>query len=62
MFGTDLNREYVTVATALELSESQIAELARNAVRASFLDKQEQSAILTEIDTVADTERRSPTE
>ena len=51
MFGTDLNTEYAAVARLLGLDESGLAELAKNAVRASFLDASGKAALLKEIDT-----------
>jgi aminodeoxyfutalosine deaminase len=50
MFGTDLNREYEVVAELLGLDEAGVAELARNAVRASFLDEGGKVRLLGEID------------
>jgi aminodeoxyfutalosine deaminase len=50
MFGTDLNREYEVVAGLLGLDEAGIAELARNAVRASFLEDGGKTRLLGEID------------
>ena len=38
MFSTTLNREYEVAAVLLDLDGSGVAELARAAVRASFLD------------------------
>ena len=53
MFGTTLNREYEIAAVLLELDEAGIAELARTAVRASFLAEAEQRRLLQEIDAYA---------
>ncbi|CAM5674239.1 hypothetical protein SALBM311S_00491 [Streptomyces alboniger] len=39
MFGTDLNNEYAVAARLLDLDERGLAELAKNAVEASFLDE-----------------------
>ncbi|WP_370155108.1 adenosine deaminase [Streptacidiphilus sp. EB129] len=50
MFGTDLNREYAVAAGLLGLDESGVAELARQAVRGSFLDQPGKSRIIAEID------------
>jgi aminodeoxyfutalosine deaminase len=50
MFGTELNREYEVAAKLLGLDERGVAELAKNAVRASFLDADAQRALTTEID------------
>ena len=50
MFGTDLNQEYVTAAGLLGLDEGGVAELARQAVRASFLDDAGKRRIIGEID------------
>ncbi len=53
MFGTTLDREYEVAASLLGLDESGVAELARSAVRASFLDDTGQKALLAEIDAYA---------
>ncbi|MET9427700.1 adenosine deaminase [Streptomyces sp. NPDC003036] len=50
MFGTDLNHEYAVAARLLELDERGIAELAKNAVEASFLDAAGKARIAAEID------------
>ena len=50
MFGTTLNREYEIAAELLGLDESGVADLARNAVRASFLDEAGKARIEGEID------------
>lgn len=51
MFGTDLNNEYAVAARLLDLDERGLADLARNAVEASFLDPAGKARIGTEIDT-----------
>ena len=38
MFGTDLNDEYAVAAGLLDLDEAGVAELAKNAVGASFVE------------------------
>ena len=53
MFATTLNREYELAAGLLGLDESGITDLARVAVRASFLDAEGQEALLGEIDQYA---------
>jgi adenosine deaminase len=53
MFSTTLNGEYAVAAELLGLDESGIAELARAAVRASFLDDPGKRLLLTEIDAYA---------
>ena len=53
MFATTLNREYELAAELLGLAESGITDLARAAVRASFLDAEGQEALLGEIDRYA---------
>ena len=53
MFGTSLTQEYQQAATVLGLSRDQLADLARNGVRASFLDVAAKQALLDEIDEVA---------
>ncbi|MFF9866777.1 MULTISPECIES: adenosine deaminase [unclassified Streptomyces] len=50
MFGTDLNNEYGVAARLLDLDERGIAELAKNAVEASFLDPAGKARIAAEID------------
>lgn len=50
MFNTSLNREYEIAADLLGLDEAGLAELARTAVRASFLDAAGKARLLREID------------
>ncbi|WP_078901609.1 adenosine deaminase [Actinacidiphila yeochonensis] len=50
MFGTDLNTEYGVAARLLGLDRSGVAELAKNAVRASFLDTAGKARLSAEID------------
>ena len=50
MFSTTINNEYAVAAQLLGLDESGIAELARTAVRASFLDDAGKRELITEID------------
>ncbi|MCX4819710.1 adenosine deaminase [Streptomyces sp. NBC_01142] len=50
MFGSDLNNEYAVAARLLELDERGLAELAKNAVEASFLDAAGKARIAAEID------------
>jgi aminodeoxyfutalosine deaminase len=50
MFGTTLNREYEIAADLLGLDERGIADLAKNAVRASFLPEPDKAALTQEID------------
>ncbi|MFE2645497.1 adenosine deaminase [Streptomyces nigra] len=50
MFGTDLDNEYVVAARLLGLDERGLAELAKNAVTASFLDEPGKARIAAEID------------
>jgi adenosine deaminase len=52
MFGTTLTEEYRR-ASVLGLSRAQLAGLAANGVRASFLDAAAKQALLAEIDAVA---------
>jgi aminodeoxyfutalosine deaminase len=54
MFGTDLNQEYAVVARLLGLDERGVADLAKNAVEASFLDPSGKKRIASEIDTYTD--------
>ncbi|WP_405822717.1 adenosine deaminase [Streptomyces sp. NBC_01390] len=51
MFGTDLNSEYAVAARLLDLDEWGIADLAKNAVEASFLDPAGKATLAAEIDT-----------
>ena len=53
MFNTTLNREYEIAAELLELDEAGVADLARNAVRASFAEEGVKSRLLAEIDAYA---------
>ncbi|MFE0425924.1 adenosine deaminase [Streptomyces sp. NPDC058953] len=50
MFGTDLNTEYEVAARLLGLDERGLADLAKNAVTASFLDPAGKHRIAGEID------------
>jgi aminodeoxyfutalosine deaminase len=50
MFGTTLTREYELAAGLLDLDEAGVAELARTAVRSSFLDDAGKASLLREID------------
>lgn len=51
MFGTDLNNEYGVAARLLGLDERGVADLAKNAVEASFLDPAYKRTLAAEIDT-----------
>lgn len=51
MFGTDLNTEYAVAARLLGLDAPGIADLAKNSVRASFLDAAGKARLTEEIDT-----------
>ncbi|AWE52707.1 adenosine deaminase [Streptomyces nigra] len=51
MFGTDLDNEYAVATRLLGLDERGLAELAKNAVTASFLDEPGKARIAAEIDT-----------
>jgi adenosine deaminase/aminodeoxyfutalosine deaminase len=53
MFSTTLNHEYVVAAELLELDAAGVAELARAAVRAAFLDEAGKRVLLDEIDAYA---------
>jgi aminodeoxyfutalosine deaminase len=53
MFGTSLNREYEIAADLLELDAAGVADLAREAVRASFAPESVKTGLLTEIDDYA---------
>ena len=50
MFGTTLNREYEIAAHLLRLDERGIAELAKNAVHASFMAEDDKARLAAEID------------
>lgn len=50
MFGTDLNTEYAVAAQLLGLDERGVAELAKDAVRASFMAELGKTRLLSEID------------
>jgi aminodeoxyfutalosine deaminase len=50
MFGTDLNTEYAVAARLLGLDRAGVAELAKNAVHASFLDPAGKARLAAEID------------
>ena len=60
MFGTTLTREYQLAAELLELDEAGVAELARTAVRSSFLDDAGKAALLEEIDRYASSGATAP--
>jgi aminodeoxyfutalosine deaminase len=53
MFGTSLSNEYLVAATVLGLSAAELAGLAANAVRASFLEDSAKEALAGEIAAVA---------
>jgi adenosine deaminase len=53
MFATTLDAEYAIAAELLGLDEAGVADLARTAVRVSFLDEQGKRALLEQIDTYA---------
>jgi aminodeoxyfutalosine deaminase len=53
MFGTSLSNEYLVAATVLGLSAAELAVLATNAVRASFLDEAAKESLTDEIGAVA---------
>ncbi|WP_433223171.1 adenosine deaminase [Microtetraspora malaysiensis] len=53
MFGTTLNDEYAVAAELLGLDRDGVADLARNAVRASFLTVEGKNALIAEIDAYA---------
>jgi aminodeoxyfutalosine deaminase len=50
MFNTTLNREYEIAADLLDLDASGVADLARNAVRSSFMAEADKQLLLAEID------------
>jgi aminodeoxyfutalosine deaminase len=49
MFGATLEGEYLAVATALGLQQSEVAALAANGVRSSFLPASRKDELLAEI-------------
>ena len=57
MFDTDLNREYLTAHRDFGLDRADLAELAREAVRASFAGDATRARVLDEIDAYAGVER-----
>jgi aminodeoxyfutalosine deaminase len=57
MFNTTLNREYEIAADLLELDADGVADLARNAVRASFAPEALKAQLLGEIDAYAGTQQ-----
>src|SRR3954453_3812870 len=59
MFGTNLLREYEIAADLLGLDEHGIAELARTAVRSSFLDEAGQRDLLGRVDRYTDAYARA---
>ncbi|MFI0736514.1 adenosine deaminase [Streptomyces sp. NPDC021100] len=54
MFGTDLNNEYAVAARLLELDVRGVADLAKNAVEASFMDAAGKARLAAEIDAYTD--------
>ena len=61
MFGTTLTREYEIAADLLGLDEAGVAQLATNAVRASFLPDDDKAALAGEISAyLADRQQRQP--
>lgn len=50
MFGTDLSNEYAVAARLLELDARGVADLAKNAVEASFMDTAGKARLAAEID------------
>jgi aminodeoxyfutalosine deaminase len=55
MFGTTLEEEYAVAARLLNLNETGVANLAKDAVAASFLPPEGKSALLAEIDAYTET-------
>ncbi|MEU8238758.1 adenosine deaminase [Actinoplanes missouriensis] len=55
MFGTTLEQEYAVAARLLGLDRDGVTELARAAVRHSFLDEAGKSALISEIDAYRET-------
>ena len=49
MFGTTLNREYQIAADLLDLGEAGVGELAKNAVRASFMAERAKEELIRDI-------------
>jgi adenosine deaminase/aminodeoxyfutalosine deaminase len=60
MFSTNLNAEYAIAADLLGLEEAGVADLARAAVRASFLDAASKQELLAEIDDYQANPDRAP--
>jgi adenosine deaminase len=59
MFSTTLNDEYAVAAELLGLDEEGLAELAKDAVRQSFLDEPARLGLVAEIDAYATGHQRS---
>ncbi len=59
MFGATLEGEYLLVAQTLGLHSTEVAQLAKNAVNASFLNVTSKSAMLVEIDSITHNEERA---
>lgn len=51
-FGTSLNDEYLKVAKAFSLSESELITLARNAFEGAFVSESEKERLLVPLDTI----------
>ena len=62
MFGTTLTQEYRRAASALGLDREQLAALAANGVRASFLDTAAKQALVAEIEAVVSGDGHLPQE
>jgi aminodeoxyfutalosine deaminase len=60
MFGTTLTEEYRRAASVLGLGRAQLAGLAANGVRASFLDAGTKQALLAEIEAVEGVSAETP--
>ncbi|HJQ43709.1 MAG TPA: adenosine deaminase [Jatrophihabitantaceae bacterium] len=60
MFSTSLNTEYLVAAELLDLDAGGVAELARAAVRQSFLDDTGKAKLIAEIDHYAGSAPQSP--
>ena len=50
-FGGYVNENYIAVAEALDLSRTELAQLAGNSIEASLLDREAKSVLHAELDT-----------
>jgi adenosine deaminase len=53
-FGGYVDDNYSAIAASLGLDDTTLADLARNSIRASFIDEQRRTVLLAEIDAATD--------